>query len=152
MLAQDSMLNEWDQMDASFKANEEHLELILSHLSSNFPLCSFPSSPLPTIVHVQQPPPQVPVGEDAESSVPVGEDTCCQMSSSPRRSYPLIFAGARKHSPCKRPSFFRLHRLCDTNFRYLSDAIGHAYRLARIDKAEADRLDDINRAGNRARA
>ena len=30
MLAQDSMLNEWDQMDASFKANEEHLELILS--------------------------------------------------------------------------------------------------------------------------
>ena len=31
MLAQDSMLNEWDQMDASFKANEEHLELILSH-------------------------------------------------------------------------------------------------------------------------
>ena len=44
MLAQDSMLNEWDRMDASFKANEEHLELILSHLSSNLPLCSFPSS------------------------------------------------------------------------------------------------------------
>ena len=38
MLAQDSMLNEWDRMDASFKANEEHLEFILSHLSSNLHL------------------------------------------------------------------------------------------------------------------
>ena len=61
--------------------------------------------------------------------VDISSHTC------PRRSYPLIFAGARKHSPCKRPRFFRLHRLCETNFRYLSDAIGHAYRLARIDKA-----------------
>ena len=30
MLAQDSMLNEWDRMEPSFKANEEHLELILT--------------------------------------------------------------------------------------------------------------------------
>ena len=30
MLAQDSMLNEWGRMEPSFKANEEHLELILS--------------------------------------------------------------------------------------------------------------------------
>ena len=30
MLAHDSMMHEWDRMDASFKANGEHLELILS--------------------------------------------------------------------------------------------------------------------------
>ena len=30
MLARDSMMHEWDRMDPAFKANAEHLELILS--------------------------------------------------------------------------------------------------------------------------
>ena len=46
---------------------------------------------------------------------------------------------------------FNLNRICNTEFRYLSDATEHAFELAYINRAERQRLREINREGNDAK-
>jgi hypothetical protein len=46
---------------------------------------------------------------------------------------------------------FNLNRPCTTAFNYLSDATEHAYEFDYINRAERQRLREINREGNDAK-
>ena len=46
---------------------------------------------------------------------------------------------------------FNLNRICNSDFKYLSDATEHAFELGYINRAERQRLREINREGNLAK-
>ena len=109
-----------------------------------------PVKPPPTIVHVQQPPPLIPAKVPPKAQ-PVIIPFKVPPKPKPPPIVPANLAWRQAAFTVQVVQLFRLNRLCNTGFRFLIDATDHAFSLGRIDRAERDRLVEINRAGNRAK-
>ena len=112
---------------------------------------TIPVKPPPTIVHVQQPPPLIPVKVPPKAKQPPITPVKAPPKPKPPTIVPANIAWRQAAFTMQVIQLFRLNRLCNTEFRYLSDATAHAFELGHIDGAERERLREINRAGNRAK-
>ena len=105
----------------------------------------------PTIVHVQHLPPQVPVKPPPRAKQPQIIPVKAPPPPKPKAIVPANLAERQAAFTMQVIQLLRLNRLCNTEFRYLSDATAHAFELGHIDGAERERLRESNRAGNRAK-
>ena len=105
----------------------------------------------PTIVHVQQPPPQIPVKVPPKAKQPPITPVKALPKPKPPTIVPANLAERQAAFTMQVIQLFRQNRLCNTEFRYFSDATAHAFEFGHIDGAERERLREINRAGNRAK-
>ena len=115
------------------------------------PPMTIPVKPPPTMVNVQQPPPLIPAKVPPKAKQPTIIPVNVPPKPKPPTIVPANLAWRQAAFTMQVIQLFRLNRLCNTEFRYLSDATVHAFSLGRIDRAEREWLVEINRAGNRAK-
>ena len=107
--------------------------------------------PVTMPLHVQHPPPQVPVKVPPRATQPPITPVKAPPPPKPKAIVPANLAERQAAFTMQVIELFNLNRLCNEDFRYLSDAYQHAFELGYIDGAERERLREINRAGNRAK-
>ena len=115
------------------------------------PPVTIPVKPPPTIVHAQHPPPQVPVKVPPRATQPPIFPLKAPPPPKPKVIVPANLAERQAAFTMQVIQLFNLNRICNTDFRYLSDATEHAFELGYINRAERQRLREINRAGNEAK-
>ena len=115
------------------------------------PPVTMPVKPPPTIVHAQHPPPQVPVKVPPRATQPPIFPLKAPPPPKPKAIVPANLAERQAAFTMQVIQLFNLNRICNTDFRYLSDATEHAFELGYINRAERQRLREINRAGNEAK-
>ena len=115
------------------------------------PPVTMPVKPPSTIVHAQHPPPQVPVKVPPKATQPPIIPLKAPPPPRPKAIVPANLAERQAAFTMQVIQLFNLNRICNTDFRYLSDATEHAFELGYINRAERQRLREINRAGNDAK-
>ena len=104
---------------------------------------TIPVKPPPTIVHVQHPPPRATQRPITPVKAPP--------KPKPKAIVPANLAERQAAFSRQVIQLFNLNRICNSDFKYLSDATERAFELGYINRAERQRLREINREGNDAK-